>query len=133
MFIQSRDGVRSDAHGITGFCFGGGVVWHTIAQDQSIAAAVPFYGPPPDPVDSVSQTKAATLAFYAELDTRITSSADAMMAALQAAGVAHDYHVEPGAMHAFFNDTGASYNQAAAADAWPRALAWFQQYLPPSA
>ena len=52
------------------------------------------------------------------------------MQALETAGVPHDVVVEPGANHAFFNDTGDRYNPQAAADAWSRTLAWFRQYLP---
>ena len=37
--------------------------------------------------------------------------------------------VEPDADHAFFNDTGARYNAAAAGDAWQRLLDWFDRYL----
>jgi carboxymethylenebutenolidase len=131
-FIMRQNGVRSDLHGITGFCFGGGVVWRTIGEDMTVAAAVPFYGPPP-PLDLLAHTRAAALGLYGGLDTNITASAPAVMGALDTAGVPHDYHVYPDAMHAFFNDTGANYNQAAAADAWPRTLAWFRQYLPPIA
>jgi carboxymethylenebutenolidase len=131
-FIQSQDGVRSDAYGITGFCFGGGVVWRTISQDQSVAAAVPFYGPQP-PLDQLEQTHAAALGIYGGLDTGITSTAPAVMAALAAAGVPHDYKVYEGANHAFFNDTVARYDAVAAADAWSRALAWFREYLPAAA
>jgi carboxymethylenebutenolidase len=127
-FIQAQDGVRDDAHGLTGFCFGGGVVWRTIGSDQSVIAAVPFYGPQP-PLDVVAHTRAAALGIYAELDTAITSSAPAVMGALEIAGVPHDYHVEPAANHAFFNDTGDRYNKDAATDAWMRAIAWFNQYL----
>jgi len=130
-FIQSQDNVRADAHGITGFCFGGGVVWRTIGQDDSVLAAVPFYGPAP-PLDLLAHTRAAALGLYGELDTGITGTAPSVMAALQTAGVPHDYHVYPGANHAFFNDTGDRYNPEAAADAWMRAVAWFQQYLPPN-
>ena len=133
VFIQGQDGVRSDAHGLTGFCFGGGIVWRTIALDQSVLAAIPFYGPPTSPPDAVSHTRAATLAFYGELDTNISASAPGMQAALETAGVPHDYKIYPGAQHAFFNDTGDRYNQDAAMDAWMRALAWFHQYLPPTA
>jgi carboxymethylenebutenolidase len=128
-FIRSQDGIRSDAHGITGFCFGGGVVWRTIGQDLSVAAAVPYYGPPP-PLDVLANTRAAALGMYAELDTGITGSAGAVQDALAAAGVPHDYRVYPGANHAFFNDTGARYDPAAAMDAWARTLAWFGEYLP---
>ena len=128
-FLQQQDGVRPDAHGITGFCFGGGVVWRTIGEDESVAAAVPFYGPQPS-LDTLAHTRAAALGIYAELDTNITRSAPAVMQALETAGVPHDVVVEPGANHAFFNDTGDRYNPEAAADAWSRALAWFRQYLP---
>src|SRR5437660_293733 len=123
-FVQQQDGVRTGAHGITGFCFGGGVVWRTIGEDESVAAAVPFYGPQP-PLDTLAHTRAAALGVYAELDTNITNSAPSVMAALETAGVPHDFVVEAGANHAFFNDTGDRYNAQAAADAWSRALAWF--------
>ena len=128
-FLQQQDGVRSEAHGITGFCFGGGVVWRTIGQDPTVAAAVPFYGPPP-PLDSLAHTHAAALGMYGELDTGITASAPAVQEALQTAGVPHDFKIYPGANHAFFNDTGPRYDKAAATDAWMRAVAWFREYVP---
>jgi carboxymethylenebutenolidase len=130
-FLQQQDGVRSDAHGMTGFCFGGGVVWRTIGQDQTILAAVPYYGPNP-PLDLIAHTRAASFGMYGELDTQISSTAPSVMAALETAGVAHDYHIYPGANHAFFNDTGPRYDKAAATDAWARTLAWFREYLPPA-
>jgi carboxymethylenebutenolidase len=130
-FIRAQDSVRSDAHGITGFCFGGGVVWRTIGQDLNVAAAVPFYGPQP-PLDVLAHTKAAALGMYGELDTGITGSAQAVMAALETAGVPHDFKVYSGANHAFFNDTGPRYDQAAATDAWARGVSWFRQYVPAS-
>lgn len=127
-FIRTQNGVRPDASGLTGFCFGGGVVWRTISADPAIAAAVPFYGPPP-PLEGLQSTQAAVFAVYAELDTGITSSAPAVMAALETAGVPHTYKVYPGANHAFFNDTGPRYDPMAAADAWARAVDWFQRFL----
>jgi carboxymethylenebutenolidase len=130
-FIRAQDSVRSDAHGITGFCFGGGVVWRTIGQDLNVAAAVPFYGPQP-PLDVLAHTKAAALGMYGELDTGITGSAQAVMVALETAGVPHDFKVYSGANHAFFNDTGPRYDKAAATDAWARAVSWFRQYVPAS-
>ena len=130
-FIRAQDGVRSDVHGITGFCFGGGVVWRTIGQDLNVAAAVPFYGPQPS-LDVLAHTKAAALGMYGELDTGITGSAAAVMAALETAGVPHDFKVYSGANHAFFNDTGPRYDKAAATDAWTRAVSWFREYVPAS-
>lgn len=131
-FVRSQEGVRADAHGITGFCFGGGVVWLTIGQDLGVAAAVPFYGPPP-PLESLAHTKAAALGIYGELDTGITGSAQNVQAALETAGVPHDYIIYPGANHGFFNDTGSRYDKAASTDAWARMLSWFREYVSPTA
>jgi carboxymethylenebutenolidase len=131
VFIKGQGGVRSNAHGITGFCFGGGVVWRTIGQDLTVAAAVPFYGPPP-PLDMLTHTRAAAFGMYGELDTGITASAPGVMAALLTAGVPHDYVIYAGANHAFFNDTGPRYDTAAATDAWTRTLAFFHEFLPPT-
>ncbi|HLN14484.1 MAG TPA: dienelactone hydrolase family protein, partial [bacterium] len=68
-------------------------------------------------------------AFYGGLDQRVDAGIPAMQAALERAGVVHEIVIEPNANHAFFNDTGPAYNAAAAADAWPKTLAWFGKYL----
>ena len=115
--------------GAVGFCFGGGMMWQLIASnDPRLAAAAPFYGTPPANAD-FSGSNAAVLAFYGELDTRVNATRDAATAALDAAGLTHEIVTEPGANHAFFNDTGANYNAAAATDAWSRVLAWFDEHL----
>ncbi|MCA1646082.1 MAG: dienelactone hydrolase family protein, partial [Chloroflexi bacterium] len=101
-----------------------------IGQDQWVAMAVPFYGPPP-PLDLLAHTRAAALGLYAELHTGITASAPAVQAGPETAGVPHDFQVFPGAMHGFFRDGSARYNMAAATAAWARALTWFREYLPP--
>jgi carboxymethylenebutenolidase len=54
---------------------------------------------------------------------------EAMDAALDAANVEHEVVVYDGAQHAFFNDTRASYDEAAALDAWEQTLGWFETYL----
>lgn len=115
--------------GAVGFCFGGGMMWQLIASgDPRLAAAAPFYGTPPANADFTS-SNAAVLAFYGENDARVNATRDAATAALEAAGLTHEVVTEPGANHAFFNDTGANYNAAAASDAWARVLAWFDEHL----
>jgi carboxymethylenebutenolidase len=52
-----------------------------------------------------------------------------MHAAFTATGIRNEFHLYPGAGHAFFNDTRAAYDAAAAADAWQRLQAWFATYL----
>ena len=43
--------------------------------------------------------------------------------------VEHEIVRYPGAQHGFNCDQRPSYNPGAAADAWPRALAWFDAHL----
>ncbi|ORA57650.1 dienelactone hydrolase family protein [Mycobacteroides franklinii] len=115
--------------GVVGFCFGGGLVWQLLASGEPrLGAAAPFYGPLPDNPD-FSRSKAAVLAFYGELDKRVTASKDQAAEALQRAGLVHEIVVEPGADHAFFNDGGPRYNATAAADAWQRLTVWFGQHV----
>jgi carboxymethylenebutenolidase len=115
--------------GVVGFCFGGGLVWQLLASGApGVSAAVPFYGPLPDS-PNFAGAKAAVLGIYAALDNRVTGSQQAAKAALDRAGLVNELVVEPGADHAFFNDTGPRYNAGAAADAWGRTLDWFARYL----
>jgi carboxymethylenebutenolidase len=109
---------------------GGGLVWRLLdAGAPELAAAVPFYGPTPDNPDFSGSADVAVLAFYGALDNRVNATEPAASAALDAAGMPHDVIIEPGADHAFFNDTGERYNAVAAVDAWTRMQDWFEQYL----
>ena len=115
--------------GAIGFCFGGGMMWRLVASgDTRLAAAAPFYGPLPQRADFTGSS-AAVLGVYGELDARVNATRDAADAALTSAGLEHEIVTFPGANHAFFNDTGANYNAAAAEEAWSRVLAWFGEHL----
>jgi carboxymethylenebutenolidase len=125
--LKSR--VPGQKVGVVGFCFGGGLVWQLLGSGApGASAAVPFYGPLPDNPDFAG-SKAAVLAIYAALDSRVTGSQPAAKAALDRAGLVNEIVIEPNADHAFFNDTGPRYNAAAAADSWQRLLDWFGRYL----
>jgi carboxymethylenebutenolidase len=116
--------------GAVGFCFGGGMVWSLLAgAEPRLSAAVPFYGPLPTNPDFSGSRNAAVLAMYGALDARVTGTRDAADAALNKAGLTHELVTFPGADHAFFNDTGARYNAAAAAQAYQRLLDWFGTHL----
>ncbi len=115
--------------GVIGFCFGGGMVWNLVnSGDARIAAAAPFYGTGPSPAD-FSTSKAAVLAVYAELDTRVNADRPAMTAALEKAKLVHEIRVFPGVNHAFFNDTGSRYDAKQAGAAYEAVLSWFGRYL----
>lgn len=115
--------------GVVGFCFGGGLVWQLLNSGAlGVSAAAPFYGPLPANPD-FTESKAAVLGIYGALDSRVTGSKPAAKVALDRARLVNELVVEPGADHAFFNDTGPRYNAAAATDAWRRLLDWFGRYL----
>jgi carboxymethylenebutenolidase len=116
--------------GVTGFCYGGGVSNQlAVRLGADLSAAVPFYGGPPPEAD-VAQIKAAVLVQHGALDTRLAGTWPAYERALTAAGVPHEGHVYPDAVHGFFNDaTPERYNVAAATEAWTRTIAWFDKYV----
>ena len=108
-----------------GFCFGGGMVWRLLASGEPrLAAAAPFYGPFPEG-GRLTGSRAAVLGVYGGLDTRVNDTQPAAKAALEDARLEHEILTFSEANHAFFNDTGARFNPHAAAEAWRRALNWF--------
>lgn len=117
---------NSGRTGVVGFCYGGDVANALAARIPDLAAAVPFYGASPADVPKI---KAAVLAHYAELDTRLTSTWPAYDAALTAAKVPHAGYIYAKTNHSFHNDTTPRYDEAAAKLAWQRTLDWFDKYL----
>ena len=112
-----------------GFCFGGGMTWRLLAAKEArLAAAVPFYGPFPEG-GNLAGAKAAVLAIYAGLDSRVNASRASARAALRKAGLRHQIVTYPGVDHAFFNSTGSRHDPAAAAAAYRRMLEWFGTHL----
>jgi carboxymethylenebutenolidase len=115
--------------GAVGFCYGGTVVNQlAVRMGSDLSAAVPFYGGQPNAADT-AKIKAAVNAQYAELDKRLTDGWPAFDSALTAAGVPHEGHIYPATNHGFANDSTPRYDEAAAKQAWERALAWFDKYL----
>ena len=127
-YLQGQSFAEAARVGMTGFCFGGGVTWRVATQMPELLAAVPFYGPHP-PVEDVPNIRAAVLAIYGQLDSRINSGIPAIEQAMTENGKIYHKMVYPNADHAFHNDTGPRYNAEAARDAWERTLAWFEQYV----
>lgn len=116
--------------GVTGFCYGGAVSNQLAARlGPDLAAAVPFYGGPPD-LAQVPNIKAAILVQHGALDTRLVEGWPAYEEALKAAGVTYEADIYDGAVHGFFNDaTPERYNEAAAQEAWRRMVAWFNTHV----
>ena len=114
--------------GVTGFCYGGGVANFLATRLPDLAAAVPFYGTPPEPAEA-GKIKAPLLLQFAETDERINAAWTASEAALKSAGVKYQAYVYPGTQHGFNNDTTPRYNKEAADLAWKRTIDFFKENL----
>jgi carboxymethylenebutenolidase len=139
-WAKTRPGVRADRIGVTGWCWGGGVVLQVAATNPDIKAEVSWYGAmarpfvdTPNPVtgfDVAKDIKAPFLGLYGETDTNPTpADARKFEEMLKPHNPTADAVVFPGAGHAFFADYRPSYNAAAAAEGWKRCLAHFDKHL----
>jgi len=125
--------------GVTGFCWGGRIVWKYAAHSAAIAAGVAWYGPvarsyapgDPTPLDVVARIRAPILALYGAADGGIPNeSVERMLAALNASGnAASELVLYPETPHAFHADYRPSYRAEPAADGWTRMLNWFERHL----
>jgi len=125
---------------ITGFCWGGRIVWLYAAHAGGLKAGVAWYGRltgdkdavhPRHPIDVASAVKAPVLGLYGGQDQGIPlGSVEEMRKALAAGAAAakrSQIQVYPDSGHAFFADYRPSYRPADAADGWNRLLAWLKQ------
>ena len=121
---------RGGKVGAVGFCWGGGFVNNlAVAAGDKLAAAVPYYGPAPDPSEA-SKVQAAMLIHDAGLDTRVNATSFPWVEALRANKKRVTFQLYDGVNHAFNNDTSAErYNKEAAELAWKRTIAFFRRYL----
>ena len=127
-FIKSHP-LSTGKLGVTGFCYGGGVVnYLAAALGEAMDAGAPFYGVAADTA-SVGNIKAPLLCHLAEKDEQINRTYPAFEAALKAAGVAYQVYVYPGTQHGFHNNSTPRYNDEAAKLSWDRTLAHFKKYL----
>ena len=121
---------RGGKVGAVGFCWGGGFVNRlAVAAGGKLAAAIPYYGPAPDPAEA-PKVEAAMEFHNAGLDERVNAASFPWIAALRSAGKTVKFFLYDGVNHAFNNDTSAErYNKPAADLAWKRTLAFFKQHL----
>jgi carboxymethylenebutenolidase len=125
-FLESKPAYNGKL-GVIGFCFGGGMTLSFAAASDDVLAAVPYYGPTPQPASVMRATKAAILAQYGADDARVNAGIPDLEAAL--AGKTFEKRVYPGAGHAFNNDTGGAYNEEVAVEAWGATIDWLRTHL----
>ena len=114
--------------GAVGFCWGGGMVNFLATRLPTLEAAVPFYGPAPA-ADSVAAIRAPLMLMFADNDDFVNKTWPPYEAALKAAGKKFEAYRYPGTQHGFNNDTTPRFDAAAAAQAWQRTVAFFNQRL----
>ena len=114
--------------GAIGFCMGGSLVGRLACDEARLGAAVVFYGTAP-PHEKLTGLDCPVLGLYGGEDHSITDAVPALADAMVSAGRRFEYHVYPGAPHAFFNDTRSAYRVDAARDAWVRALGFLSTEL----
>jgi carboxymethylenebutenolidase len=125
--------------GVTGFCWGGRIVWLYAATNPGLKAGVAWYGrvvgeatplTPKHPVDIAKELKAPVLGLYGGADTGIPNdTVDKMREALKAGSPAAQksrIDTYPDTPHGFNADYRPSFRKDQAEDAWKKALAWFK-------
>jgi carboxymethylenebutenolidase len=123
--------------GITGFCWGGRIVWLYSAHNPGLKAGVAWYGRlvgdadelhPKHPVDVASSINAPILGLYGGADQGIpVATVEKMREALKGAGKTAEIVVYPDTPHAFNADYRPSYRKEQAEDGWKRMLDWFKK------
>jgi carboxymethylenebutenolidase len=124
--------------GITGFCWGGRIVWLYAAHNKELKAGVAWYGRlvgkpdslhPKNPIDLVGEIKAPVLGLYGGADSGIPNdTVDQMRKALKDAGKTAEIVLYPDTPHGFHADYRPSYRKDKAEDGWKRLVEWFKKY-----
>ncbi len=140
-YLRERSEVRADRIGITGFCMGGQYTIMAACSVPGLAAAVSWYGmlryqehderKPISPLELAPRLACPYLGLFGAEDALIPNAdVEELRAILERAGKTFEIRSYAGAGHAFFNDTRAdAYRPAAAADAFPRAVAFLHAHL----
>jgi len=137
-WIKASERGNIEKLGITGFCWGGRIVWLYAAHSPQVKAGVAWYGrlvgkanelQPTHPLDLAASLKAPVLGLYGGSDQGIPlETVEQMKQALRAADSPSTIIVYPDTPHAFYADYRASYRKEAAEDGWSRLLAWFKEH-----
>jgi dienelactone hydrolase len=106
----------------------GGANELAVRLPDTILAAAPYYGRPPNVAD-VPKIKGSPLIHYAETDARINLGRPAYEKALKEVGVKYEAQIYPGVNHAFHNDSTPRYDEAAAKLSWDCTIKFFKATL----
>lgn len=124
--------------GVTGFCWGGRIVWLYAAHNPDLKAGVAWYGrltspvtdlQPKHPLDLVADLKTPVLGLYGGADQGIPNdTVEKMKQALADAKKPSEIVLYPDTPHGFHADYRASYREKEAKDGWKRLTEWFKKH-----
>lgn len=123
--------------GVTGFCWGGRIVWLYSAHNKQVKAAVAWYGRlvgqaddlhPKHPLELAGSLHAPVLGLYGGADMLIpVESVEQMRKALKEAGKPSEIVLYPETPHGFYADYRPTYRKDQADDGWKRLQEWFKK------
>ena len=128
--LAARPEVDGTRIGVIGFCMGGSYALQLACVEGRLKSASVFYGQNPRPLDALAKA-CPIVGSYPERDFT-ARQAHRLESVLTSHNVPHDIKVYPGARHSFFNETRRAYDPVAAADAWRRTIAFFDETLIPA-
>jgi carboxymethylenebutenolidase len=133
----AKNGGSNTRLAITGFCWGGRIVWMYAAHNPKLDAGAAWYGrlegdrnamTPKNPLDYAGALKAPVIGFYGGKDTGIPlESIERMRGSLTVVDDSSRIIVYPEAQHGFNADYRTSYKKDDAQDAWQKMLDWFKK------
>ena len=128
-WLRDRPEVRGGV-GLVGLCFGGGLAYHVAAETQ-VEALVSYYGSAlPGLVDTIPPVQAPSLHHFGAADSFIDAAAVERIRAIVGQAPACEFHLYPGADHAFDNPDFVLYHAEASAQAWDRTVEFLGRILP---
>jgi carboxymethylenebutenolidase len=138
--LAANDRVDADRIGIVGHCWGGRVAWLGACHNPDLAACTVFYGGRiklafadggPAPITLAGRIRCPVLDIFGNDDQGPSpQDVDDYEAALEVAGVPHEFHRYDGAGHGFQDFTNPDrYREMQAEDAWTKVLAFLGRTL----
>jgi carboxymethylenebutenolidase len=138
----AKNGGETKKLSITGFCWGGRIVWLYAAHNPKVKAGAAWYGrvvptpnspvnelQPTTPIDYAKKLTVPLLGLYGGLDRGITvDGVLRMQDELKKGKSGSEIMVFPNADHGFHADYRPTYNRQASEEAWGRLLAWFKKH-----
>lgn len=138
-YAKSTGKAETTRLGITGFCWGGRIVYMYAAHNPAVKAGVAWYGMtarsfiPGDKSaqDVAGQIAAPILGLYGGADQGIPAdTVEKMFAALKAGkSPRSEFTIYPDTPHGFNADYRPSYRKMQAEEAWAKMIAWFKLNL----